>query len=321
MLDKAHFDSIDKLAYAEEKYSLEEKQMNILLFGGTGFVGTNIVKALQTRKNHVYIVTRSPNKYNNTSHITYLSYEHNFYKLPTIDAVINLAGESLFGYWTKKKKDRILHSRLETTERVIEIIQQLKQKPNVLINSSAIGYYGTSENRIFTEDTTTAGNDFLASVVTKWEQAAKQAETLNIRTVYARFGLILGNGGSLPLMSLPVKLFVGGKVASGNQWISWIHIDDVVGLILYCIQHVQISGPLNFTAPQPMQNKDFMKILAKTLNRPYYFPTPHFLTRTVLGEMSLLINEGQFVLPKRAEKFDYPFKYPKIEKALQDIFQ
>ncbi|HLS36565.1 MAG TPA: NAD-dependent epimerase/dehydratase family protein, partial [Bacillota bacterium] len=98
--------------------------MNILLFGGTGFVGTNIVKALQTRKNHVYIVTRSPNKYNNTSHITYLSYEHNFYKLPTIDAVINLAGESLFGYWTKKKKDRILHSRLETTERVIEIIQQ-----------------------------------------------------------------------------------------------------------------------------------------------------------------------------------------------------
>src|SRR5690625_6543842 len=185
MLDKAHFDSIDKLAYAEEKYSLEEKQMNILLFGGTGFVGTNIVKALQTRKNHVYIVTRSPNKYNNTSHITYLSYEHNFYKLPTIDAVINLAGESLFGYWTKKKKDRILHSRLETTERVIEIIQQLKLKPNVLINSSAIGYYGTSENRIFTEDTASPGNYFLASVVSQSGQIDRIWVEFKIRSVYS----------------------------------------------------------------------------------------------------------------------------------------
>src|SRR5699024_10179889 len=140
-------------------------------------------------------------------------------------------------------------------------------------NASAIGFYGTSDEVIFTEETQTSGQDFLASVVKEWEQVAKNAEDLNIRTIYARFGLVLGDQGSLPLMSLPVKLGAGGKIGNGKQYMSWVHIDDVVGMILFAIQN-DLSGPLNITAPTPEQNKFFIKKLAQTLKRPAYLPTP-----------------------------------------------
>jgi len=295
--------------------------LNILIFGGTGFVGKQFINALKKVDNYLYIVSRSPSTYQNNNGITFVHYDDHLTNLPSIDVVINLAGESLFGYWTKRKKERILHSRIHTTNKAISYIDKAKQKPKVFINASAIGFYGTSENNIYTEQTTEAGNDFLASVVTKWEETAREAEKYDVRTIYARFGLILGKGGSLPLMSLPVKLFVGGKVASGRQWISWIHIDDVIGLLLHCIHNEKIEGPINFTAPNPIQNNELMKIMAKVLKRPYYFPTPAFLMSLALGEMSELITKGQYVLPKRAEKFDYTFKYPKIEKALKDIFK
>lgn len=295
--------------------------MNILIFGGTGFVGKHFINALKKEDNYLYIVSRSPSTYQNNNRITFLHYDDQLTNLPYMDVVLNLAGESLFGYWTKRKKERILHSRINTTNKAISYIDQAKEKPIVFINASAIGFYGSSENNIYTEQTTEAGKDFLASVVTKWEKTAQGAEKHKVRTIYARFGLILGKEGALPLMSLPVKLFVGGKVGSGRQWISWIHIDDVVGLLLHCIYNEKIEGPINFTAPSPIQNKELMKIMAKVLKRPYYLPTPGFFLRLALGEMSELITKGQYVLPKRAEKFDYSFKYPKIEKALKNIFK
>src|SRR5699024_1790705 len=152
-----------------------------------------------------------------------------------------------------------------------DLIKRLHKKPAVLSNGSATGYYGVSKDLIFTEKTTKRGDDFLAKVTMEWEKAAKQAEELHIRTVYTRFGVMLGEKGALPYMQLPVILFARGKIGTGEQWISWVHIEDVIGLILVCLSNQHIAGPVNITAPHPNRNKDFTKIMATELKRPYWF--------------------------------------------------
>ncbi|GAB3042511.1 TIGR01777 family oxidoreductase [Virgibacillus ainsalahensis] len=293
--------------------------MNILITGGTGFVGKNLTTNLQEKKHHIYILTRSPDKYHDTDKTTYISYDYPIEKLPAIHAVINLAGESLFGYWSKQKKETILKSRVETTRQVIRMMEKMNKKPEVFISGSAVGYYGISEDLIFTEETTDPGEDFLAEVAVTWEEAAKEAETLGIRTVYARFGVILGNEGALPLMRLPVKLLVGGKIGNGEQWLSWVHIEDVAGLIEFCLLHKEMVGPVNVTAPNPKRNKDFTKILAAVLKRPYWLKTPSPILHASLGEMSQLITKGQYVYPKKALDTGYQFVQPKLKEALQAI--
>ncbi|RKQ31400.1 TIGR01777 family oxidoreductase [Oceanobacillus halophilus] len=293
--------------------------MNFLITGGTGFVGKKLCESLNQKGHHMYILTRTPEKYVNTEKTTYIDYQYPVSKLPTIYGVINLAGESLFGYWTKKKKDDILKSRLQATQAVIDIMKKLESKPKVFISGSAIGYYGSSNEFIFTEETVDSGKDFLAKVVVQWEETAKQAEDLGIRTVLARFGIVLGHGGSLPLMSLPVKIFAGGKIGDGNQYMSWIHIQDAMDMIDFCLFNTEISGPVNHTAPNPRQNKDFMNMLAMVLNRPYWLPVPSSMIKIVVGEMGQLITEGQFVLPKKAMNHGYQFNYPELRAALEDI--
>lgn len=293
--------------------------LNILITGGTGFVGENLTKSLHKKDHHTYILTRSPDKYTNTDIATFISYDHPTDQLPTIHGVINLAGESLFGYWSKKKKKAILDSRIEATSNVIELIKKLDKKPEVFISGSAVGYYGTSEDLMFTEATMKHGDDFLANVVVKWEQCAKQVADIGIRTVYTRFGVVLGNKGALPYMGLPVKLFAGGKIGDGGQWVSWIHIEDVVNMIEFCLYNKHIEGPVNVTAPNPKRNKDFTRTLAKVLKRPYWLPTPSPLIRTTIGEMSLLITKGQYVIPQKANDHGYQFSYPFLEEALREI--
>src|SRR5690625_519928 len=195
--------------------------MNILIVGGTGFIGQHLTKTFIKEGYHVYISTRKPNKYGSTENITYVNSNVAVTDLPKISVVINLAGESLFGYWTENKKKRILQSRIQSTKRVVQLMEQMEHPPEMFINASAIGYYGTSDEVIFTEATKQQGDDFLASVVKKWEDEAMKAESLGIRTVYARFGLVLGEGGALPLMSLPIKFGVGGKIGNGEQYMSW----------------------------------------------------------------------------------------------------
>lgn len=292
--------------------------MNILVAGGTGFVGKALVKTLNERGHSIYILTRSPAKHRSTQQVKFIDYNDTD-DLPDMEVVINLAGESLFGYWTAKKKQSIMSSRLHTTQYVIDRMTKMKQKPNVFINASAIGYYGTSDKVIFTEETTEAGSDFLAQVVAEWEKTAQQAEEMGIRTVLMRFGIILGDGGALSFMRLPIKWFIGGKIASGEQWLSWIHIDDVIKLIGFCLHHEDIKGPINVTAPQPIRNKDFIRILAKVMKRPCWISVPEPLIRLVAGEMSQLITKGQYVLPKKAQKHNFHFLYPHLEKALTNI--
>src|SRR5690625_138798 len=294
--------------------------MNYLITGGTGFVGKKLVKKLHEEQHHTYILTRSPESYKDTEKATYIGYDVNASELPAVDGVVNLAGESLFGYWTKQRKKNILNSRIETTRKLLGIISQLKNKPNVLVSGSAVGYYGMSDELIFTEKTHKSSEDFLGTVTNKWENTAKEAEHMGLRTVLTRFGVILGKGGgALPLMGLPVKLFVGGEIGDGEQWVSWVHIDDVVNLIIFCLENEEVSGPVNVTAPEPKRNKDFMKTLAQVLHRPYWFTTPTFLIQTALGEMSQLITKGQYVWPAKAINANYQFIYPKLRETLKSL--
>ena len=294
--------------------------MNILIAGGTGFVGKTLSTSLQEQGYHVYILTRTPNHFNNRETVTYIPYNYPVENLPCFHAIINLAGDSLYGYWTKKKKETILKSRILTTQKLIDFMKQMDKKPNVFISSSAVGFYGTSEKLIFTEKTLKPGNDFLAHVVVEWEKTAQQAENLGIRTVYTRFGVILGtDGGALPIMKIPVKMFVGGKIGSGEQWISWIHIQDAVNSIIFCIKNQDINGPVNVTAPRPLRNKEFMRVLTKAVKRPYWLPAPKPLVRLAIGEMSELITKGQYVLPQKIESHHFKFAYRKLTDALNDI--
>lgn len=294
--------------------------MNILITGGTGFVGKHLTKSLLTKNDHhVYILTRSPNKHTNSDKTSYVSYNIQADELPTIHAVINLAGDSLFGYWTKKKKLAIHNSRIDVTEKIIDLIEKMDKKPEVFISGSAVGFYGTSEDLIFTEKTTKSGGDFLANIVADWEKTASQAEQIGIRTVYTRFGVILGNEGALSYMKLPVKMFAGGKIGNGQQWVPWVHIEDVVRLILFALFNEKIQGPMNVTAPNPKRNKDFTKILAGVLKRPHWISTPSPIIRITIGEMSQLITKGQYVLPAKAEESNFKFTYPYLKEALWDV--
>lgn len=296
--------------------------MNFLISGGTGFIGKHIAQSLHNQGHHTYIVTRDLENKMNTIHTSYINYDYPAEQLPPIEGVINLAGESLFGYWSANKKKAIMESRLASTNNMINLVRNMKTKPTVFINGSAVGYYGMSEDLIFTEKTTKPANDFLANVSMNWEQSAKQMEEMNIRTIYARFGVVLGKEeGALPLMAMPVKLLAGGKIGAGEQWISWIHIQDVVDLMQFCLFNKQIEGPVNFTAPTPERNKDFMRKLAVVLKRPNWFRTPSTIITIALGEMGQLITKGQYVLPRKATDHGFEFSYPELIHAFQQLYK
>ncbi|MFD1020616.1 TIGR01777 family oxidoreductase [Thalassobacillus hwangdonensis] len=300
--------------------------MKIAITGGTGFVGQALTDRLVADGHQVYILTRNPDKYDDSDKVKYVGWlkeeHHPEEHLPDLDAIVNLAGESLnSGRWTEERKRRILDSRIKATEAIIDLIEKMDSKPEVLVNASAVGFYGNSKIETFTEDTKDPGRGFLSMVVTEWEKRATQATQLGVRTVYARFGIILGEEGALPKMILPYKAMIGGKLGSGEQWMSWVHIDDIVGMIKFAIETPEISGPFNVTAPNPKRNKDFGKILGEVLNRPHWIPAPSFAIKTALGEMSTLLLDGQCVVPKKATEHGYQFHYPELEPALQSILK
>src|SRR5690606_12020552 len=310
------------------KKRMERKNyMRIAITGGTGFVGKHLTDFLLSKRHEVFILTRNAAKKSHHPNLQYIEWlgtnnaPEN--KLKEVDAIINLAGESLnSGRWTEIRKKRIVDSRLSATKEILRIIARLKKKPKVLLNASAIGIYGTSTTQTFTEFDTRHGNDFLAQTVVDWEMEASKATDLGVRTCFLRLGVVLGEkGGALSRMVLPYHFFIGGTIGSGKQWLSWIHIDDVINGIDFLLQNENISGPFNFTAPNPMQMMNFGKTTGKVLNRPHWLPVPDFALKLLLGEMSILVLEGQRVLPKKLERHGFTFTYDSLEKALSHILK
>ncbi|MDM5317949.1 TIGR01777 family oxidoreductase [Fictibacillus sp. b24] len=298
---------------------------NILVSGGTGFIGKHITQLMQSTYK-IFILTRNPENKPKQKNVTYIEWltPHSTpeKELPRIDAVINLAGESINGRWTDEKKQTILNSRLKATESLLNLAEKLPEPPSVWVNASAIGYYGTSETEVFTEDTETHGTDFLAEVVKAWETKAKGAESLGCRTIYTRFGLVLGrDGGVLPQLSLPYRFFAGGTVGSGEQWVSWVHVEDLANLIKAAIENEQYSGPVNVTAPHPVTMKEFGQVTGDVMHRPHWLPAPSIAFKLLFGEMSMLILKGQQVLPDKALNNGFQFTYPHLKGALHDLLQ
>jgi len=297
--------------------------MNILITGGTGFIGSALSRELQESGHNVLITTRHKTD-------TKLPCERLLWNPPALipgdaisnmDAVINLAGESIIsGRWTKKRKERIMSSRIDTTRALVQSIQNAKSYPKTLISASAIGYYGPHEEEHLTEGSP-PGTDFLAEVCKAWEAEALKAQQFGLRVVLIRLGVVLEiDGGALSKMLPPFKFFLGGSIGTGRQWFSWIHRDDVIGIIKYILEKEDLSGPVNLTAPQPVTNKEFSSALGRALGKPSWFRVPGFMLKLLLGEMANMLLTGQWVIPEKILKAGYQFKYPEVNSALSAIF-
>ena len=296
--------------------------MKFLVTGGSGFIGSRLCKVLVNGGHDVTILTRDKQKTaaQFKGKITVID------SLNTIeehyDVIINLAGESLSeGRWTKNKKKALYTSRLETTQALIDYIARVKQKPQLLINGSAIGYYGSSFVHEFTENDLPIEKDFAHDLCQQWEDKANQAKAYGVRVVCLRTGIVLGlDGGALSKMLFPFTFCLGGKMGDGKQWMSWIHIDDLIGLIGHIINHPSLEGPLNGTAPIPVTNEAFTLALGKAMHRPVIFTLPAFVLKLLLGEMAdMLLLKGQKVIPQKAIQSHYVFQYKHIEEALNNI--
>ncbi len=306
-------------------YEKEEKKMRIAVTGGTGFVGKALAKRFLEEGNQVVILTRKAKTQAYQPNLSYVEWltegsrpeEH----LKDIDVFINLAGEGIgTGRWTAGKKEKILHSRLKATQEVIRIIKSLNKKPNLLINASAVEASLPDRHASSWADLT--GMEFLSYVARRWEEEARKAEEMGIRTVLARFGILLGKEeGALPKMVMPYRFFTGGRVGSGKQWVSWIHIDDVVGLICHAIKHEEISGPIPVTSPNPVTMDRFGREIARILHRPHWLPIPGFLLKVALGEMALLLLQGNKADTERLLGLGYSFRYPDLSPALEDLLK
>jgi len=237
------------------------------------------------------------------------------------DAVVHLAGESIgAGRWTAGRKRQILDSRVASTQAMTAALLRAERPPRVFVQASAVGYYGSCDDRVITEEAP-PGSDFLARVCQEWESASLELETRGVRRIVARTGIVLSaEGGALPRMALPFKLFAGGPAGSGRQWMPWIHLADEVGALRFLLEHEQARGPFNLTATNPVTNREFSSLLGKALHRPSLLPAPALALRLALGEMADLILTGQRAVPNRLLDLGYKFRFPDLDSALQDIY-
>jgi uncharacterized protein len=300
--------------------------MKIAIAGATGFVGSRLVEQLQTQGHTVLILTRSPqqvgNRFGQAQVVGYNPLKSGEWQesISGCDAVINLAGEPIAEKrWTPAQKRSILESRQIGTQKIVEAIDLASVKPAVLINASAIGYYGTSETSKFDENSP-AGTDFLAEVCTAWETAAQAVTAHGTRLVILRLGIVLGeNGGALGKMLAPFNAFVGGPIGSGKQWFSWVHRDDVVKLIIAALTDPQMQGVYNATAPNPVTMEGFAQTLGTVMNRPSWLPVPNFALEALLGEGAIVVLQGQQVIPTQILAQGFEFQYPTLKPALTAI--
>ncbi|MGJ3250233.1 MAG: thylakoid membrane protein ThyD [Elainellaceae cyanobacterium] len=303
--------------------------MKVAVTGATGFVGSRLVERLQNEGHQILVLTR------NASHARRVFPKSAFPNVeiqeytPTqsgdwqdaiarYDGVVNLAGEPIAERWTSERRTAILNSRQMGTQKIVEAIAKADPKPSVLVNSSAVGYYGTSETATFTE-ASPPGQDFLATVCQKWEAAAQQVKDTGARLVILRTGIVLGMGGVIAKMVLPFQFFAGGPLGSGQQWFSWIHRDDLVNLILQALTQPEMEGVFNATAPNPVRMKQFCQTFGDVMKRPSWLPVPDFALELLLGDAAQVVLEGQQVVPKRTLESGFKYQYPTIDRALKDV--
>jgi uncharacterized protein len=303
--------------------------MKIAITGATGFVGSRLVEKLHAKGQQIVVFSRNierAKKVFPTSafpKVEIVSYDPKKsgnwqQKIAGCDAVVNLAGEAIAERWSAEHKKAILESRQLGTQKIVEAIKQAEPKSSVLVNASAIGYYGTSETTTF-DETSAPGDDFLAQVCQAWEAEANKVKDAGVRLVILRVGIVLDNGGALAKMIPPFKLFAGGSIGSGRQWFSWIHRDDLVNLIIEAIQRPEMQGTFNATAPNPVRMSQLCQTLGEVLNRPSWLPVPDFALEILLGEGAQVILQGQQVLPKATQATGFQYQYPSLKPALKAI--
>ena len=297
--------------------------MRLVITGATGFIGSALCEKLLAQGHALTLLTRGSPRDANTGTKRWLHWTPGALRewdvaLDGADGVINLAGEPIAEKkWIPTQRRRIEKSRIDATRSLVQACAKAKQRPQFLINASAVGYYGPHGDEMITEEIA-PGNDFLSVLCRDWEEEAKKAEELGMRVVRLRIGIVLGHGGgALGKMAVPFKFFGGGALGSGQQWMSWIHLEDLVGLIVQTIDDPRTAGPINATAPTPVRNKEFCQTLAKVMHRPCWATVPGFALRMALGDMAEMLLTGQRVIPAVAEKSGYRFRYPTLEPALQ----
>jgi uncharacterized protein len=299
--------------------------MKVAVVGGTGFVGTRLIERLQEEGHQVLLLVRNRSKaqaqFPKVEVVEYSPKQSGPWQqsISGCDGVINLAGEPLATRWNDSIKKEVLESRTLGTQKLVEAIAQANPKPSVLINASAVGYYGTSETATF-QETSSPGDDFLAHVCKEWEAEAAKVKASGTRLAIIRIGIVLGpEGGVLARMMLPFQVFAGGPLGSGEQWVSWIHRDDLVNLILKALIDPSVSGVLNGTSPNPVRMSELCQVLGQIVKRPSWLPVPGFALELLLGEAAKLVLEGQQVLPQQTQATGFQFQYPTLQTALKQI--
>lgn len=302
--------------------------MKVAITGATGFVGSSLVKKLFTEGHQVLVLTRNPATAQkvfpsipNLEIVAYTPTESGSWQeaIAGCNGVVNLAGEPIAEKrWTAQEKQEILNSRKLGTQKIVEAIAKANLKPSVLVNASAIGYYGTSETSTF-DESSPAGNDFLAQVCQAWEEEAQKVKAYGTRLVILRLGIVLGQGGAIAKMITPFKLFAGGPLGSGRQWFSWIHREDLVNLIIQALTSANMEGVFNATAPNPVRMAELAQTMGELMQRPSWLPVPSFALESLLGEGAMVVLEGQQVFPNRTQSSDFNYQYSTVKQALKEI--
>ena len=296
--------------------------MKILITGGTGFIGRTLCHRLLDSGNELIVLSRRPEQVTKLcgESVTAISNLEDLSAEEKINAIINLSGEGIADrLWTKKRKQKLLDSRINITKQLITYVARAKQKPSVMISGSAVGYYGNNNESNLDESTDNPG-DFAQQLCKQWEAAAESVKKYGVRLCILRIGLVIGrDGGFVKRMLLPFKLGLGGRLGNGQQWMSWIHKEDLITIIETLLNASELQGNFNATAPQPVTNAEFSACLANNLHRPAIFPAPAIVLKLLLGEMSGLLLGGQKVLPERLIEQGFPFQYKSLGSALKAI--
>jgi uncharacterized protein (TIGR01777 family) len=318
------------MLYFIPRFNGEKMSPKIIVIGGTGFIGRHLCSALVATNNDVIVLTRNIEKakaiFNNEVIAVYWDGKSSAGWLKYADganAIVNLAGDNIgAGRWTKKKKNRILESRIHAGEAIGEAIANIKDKPKVLIQASGIGIYGDRKDEIL-DESSSIGSSFMPDIARQWEQSVKEIEMMGVRVVYIRSGVVLGKGADfLRRILLPFRFFIGGHLGSGKQWISWIHLDDEIRAIKFLLEREDLNGVFNLSTPNSLTYKDFSKILGKLIKRPSWFHVPGLVLKILLGEMGEgLVLSGQRAIPKRLSEAGFEFTYPELESALNEILK